>query len=75
MEALGDLPGVQVMVYPPQETPSAKSMPVRTRRPRMTAGRAALLAMLGSYVCLSQREEAASRQAGRAELQGGRTDR
>jgi hypothetical protein len=46
------------MVYPPQETPSAKSMPVRTRRPRMTAGRAALLAMLGTYVGLSQQEEA-----------------
>ncbi len=57
---LGDLPGVRVLVYPPQETPSAKSMPVRTRRPRMTAGRAALLAMLGSYVRLSQREEAAT---------------
>lgn len=60
VEALGELPGVRVMVYPPQETPSAKSMPVRTRRPRMTAGRSALLAMLGSYVCLSQREEAAT---------------
>lgn len=60
VEALGELPGVRVMVYPPQETPSAKSMPVRTRRPRMTAGRSALLAMLGSYVGLSQREEAAT---------------
>jgi O-acetyl-ADP-ribose deacetylase (regulator of RNase III) len=30
-EALGDLPGVRVMVYPPREAPSAKSMPVRTR--------------------------------------------
>lgn len=60
VEALGDLPGVTVMVYPPQETPSAKSMPVRTRRPRMTVGRAALLAMMGSYVRLSQREEAAT---------------
>jgi O-acetyl-ADP-ribose deacetylase (regulator of RNase III) len=55
----GDLPSVKVMVYPPQETPSAKSMPVRTRRPRMTSGRAALLAMVGSYVRLSQLEEAA----------------
>jgi O-acetyl-ADP-ribose deacetylase (regulator of RNase III) len=62
VEALGDLPGVRVMVYPPQETPSAKSMPVRTRRPRMTAGRAVLLAMLGSYVRLSQREEPAAEE-------------
>ena len=60
VEALGELPGVRVMVYPPQATPSAKSMPVRTRRPRMTAGRSALLAMLGSYIGLSQREEAAT---------------
>jgi hypothetical protein len=60
VEALGDLPGVRVMVYPPQEPPSAKSMPVRTQRPHMTAGRSALLAMLGSYVALSRREEAAT---------------
>ncbi len=60
VEALGDLPGVRVMVYPPQEAPSAKSMPVRTRRPGMTAGRSALLAMLGSYVGLSRREEAST---------------
>jgi len=60
IEALGDLPGARVMVYPPQEAPSAKSMPVRTRRPRMTTGRAALLAMLGSYASLSQREELAT---------------
>jgi O-acetyl-ADP-ribose deacetylase (regulator of RNase III) len=60
IEALGDLPGVRVLLYPPQEAPSAKSMPVRTRRPRMTAGRSALLAMLGSYVGLSRREEVAT---------------
>lgn len=60
VEALADLPDVRVLVYPPQEAPSAKSMPVRTWRPRMTAGRSALLAMLGSYVGLSRREEAAT---------------
>lgn len=32
LEAFADLPGVRVMVYPPQDTPSAESMPVRTRR-------------------------------------------
>jgi O-acetyl-ADP-ribose deacetylase (regulator of RNase III) len=58
--ALGDLPGVRVMVYPPQEAPPAQSMPVRTRRPRMTPGRAALLAMLGRYVRLTQAEEPAT---------------
>ena len=60
VEALGGLPDVRVMVYPPQEAPPAKSMPVRTRRPRMTTGRAALLAILGSYVRLSQGEEPAT---------------
>lgn len=60
LEALADLPGVRVMVYPPQDTPSAESMPVRTRRPRMTAGRAALLAMMASYVRISQFEEPAA---------------
>lgn len=55
--ALGSLPGVHVTVYPPQGTPSAESMPVHTKRPLMTVSRAALLAMLGSYVRLSQSEE------------------
>jgi len=58
--ALGDLPGVRVIVYPPQEAPLAQSMPVRTRRPRMTSGRAALLAVLGRYVRLTQAEESAT---------------
>jgi hypothetical protein len=48
------------MVYPPQDAPSAESMPVRTRRPRMTPGRAALLAMMANYVRLSQLEEPAA---------------
>lgn len=48
-EALGDLPDVRVLVYPPQNAPSPDDMPVRTRRPRMTTGRAALLALLGEY--------------------------
>lgn len=57
---LGDLPGVHVMLYPPQEAPPAESMPVRTQRPRMTAGRAAMLTMLASYVRLTQLEEPAA---------------
>jgi len=58
--ALAGLAGVRVMVYPPQDAPCAESMPVRTQRPRMTAGRAALLAMMASYVRLSQFEEPAA---------------
>jgi O-acetyl-ADP-ribose deacetylase (regulator of RNase III) len=58
-EVLGDLPGVYVMLYPPKGAPAAESMMVRTARPKMTAGRAALLTTLGRYVCLSQSEQAA----------------
>jgi O-acetyl-ADP-ribose deacetylase (regulator of RNase III) len=52
-EALGDLPDVDVLLYPPQETPPPATMPVRTERPRMTGGRAALLTLLGEYAELS----------------------
>jgi O-acetyl-ADP-ribose deacetylase (regulator of RNase III) len=52
-EALGDLPSVRVLVYPPQDAPSPATMPVRTQRPSMTTGRAALLALLGEYAELS----------------------
>jgi len=57
-DALGDLPGVRVMVYPPQGAPAAESMRVHTERPKMTAGRAALLTAVGSYFRLSQLEQA-----------------
>jgi len=59
-EALGDLPDVQVVVYPPQGAPAAESMKVRTDRPRMTTGRASLLTVIGSYVRLGQLEQAAA---------------
>jgi O-acetyl-ADP-ribose deacetylase (regulator of RNase III) len=58
-EGLGDLPGVHVMLYPPKGAPAAESMMVRTARPKMTAGRAALLTTLGHYGRLSQSEQAA----------------
>jgi len=53
VEALGDLPGVSVLLYPPQDSPSPATMPVHTQRPRMTAGRAALLTLLRDYAELS----------------------
>jgi hypothetical protein len=56
-EALGDLDGVHVMVYPPGGAPEAALMKVSTPRPAMTAGRAVLLALMGRYVRLSQLEE------------------
>jgi|HubBroStandDraft_5_1064220.scaffolds.fasta_scaffold62759_2 O-acetyl-ADP-ribose deacetylase (regulator of RNase III) len=57
-EALGDLPEVHVKLYPPKGAPPAESMKVRTARPKMTGGRAALLTTLGHYVRLSQSEQA-----------------
>jgi O-acetyl-ADP-ribose deacetylase (regulator of RNase III) len=59
-DALGDLAGVRVMVYPPKGAPSPESMPVRTTRPGMTAGRAALLSLVGRYVGLRQLEQPAA---------------
>ena len=56
-EALGDLPGVRVVVYPPEGPPAATMMKVGTERPAITAGRAALLVLLGDYMRLSQIEE------------------
>ena len=35
LEALGDLPDVEVILYPPHGAPSAQTMTVRTERPRM----------------------------------------
>jgi O-acetyl-ADP-ribose deacetylase (regulator of RNase III) len=58
--ALGDLPGVQVMVYPPKGAPAPESMPVRTGRPRMTPGRAALLSLVSQYLTLRQSEQPAA---------------
>jgi O-acetyl-ADP-ribose deacetylase (regulator of RNase III) len=50
IDELGDLDDVDVVVYPPQDTPTAKSMPVRTKRARMTPGRAALIGLLDRYI-------------------------
>jgi O-acetyl-ADP-ribose deacetylase (regulator of RNase III) len=59
-EALGAIPGARVVVYPPKGGPAATSMKVGTRHPSITRGRAALLALLGGYVRLSQAEEPAA---------------
>jgi O-acetyl-ADP-ribose deacetylase (regulator of RNase III) len=61
-EALGDLPGVQVVVYPPAGPPPAESMKVGTERPRITPGRAALLVLVARYVRMSQLEESAAQE-------------
>ena len=50
--AFAELPGVDVHLFPPAGAPDARSMQVRTTRPRMTAGRAAILKVLDTYRAL-----------------------
>ncbi len=47
--AFADMPDVDVRLFPPDGAPAAKSMEVRTERPRMTPGRAAILKLLDTY--------------------------
>jgi len=49
INALDGLGGVDVLLYPPGETPRAAEMPNRERRPPMSPGRAALIALMKSY--------------------------
>ena len=43
------LPDVEVRLFEPTGAPDAKSMEVRTKRPRMTPGRAAIVKVLDTY--------------------------
>jgi O-acetyl-ADP-ribose deacetylase (regulator of RNase III) len=43
---------VEVLLFPPNGAPEAEHMPIRTERPRMTLGRAALLLLLKQYRAL-----------------------
>ncbi len=47
--AFAGLPDVEVRLFPPGETPSARTMEVHTAPPRMTRGRAAILRLLETY--------------------------
>ncbi|MCS0218237.1 macro domain-containing protein [Vibrio alginolyticus] len=47
---LVDMPDVEWRVYPPQAAPKAEAMINRTKRPAMTAGRAAVLGLIERYV-------------------------
>jgi O-acetyl-ADP-ribose deacetylase (regulator of RNase III) len=47
--AFADLPDVDVRLFPPEGAPDPKSMEVRTKRPRMTPGRAAVIKVLDTY--------------------------
>lgn len=47
--AFGSLPEVDVRLFEPKGSPDPKRMVVRTKRPRMTPGRAAILKVLDTY--------------------------
>ncbi len=48
-QAFRKLPDVEVRLFEPAGAPDAKSMEVRTKRPNMTRGRAAVLKLLETY--------------------------
>ena len=48
--ALSALPDVKVALYPPTGAPVAQDMPIRTEKPAMTEGRAALLGLMDRYL-------------------------
>jgi O-acetyl-ADP-ribose deacetylase (regulator of RNase III) len=50
--AFAGLPELEVRLFQPEGAPDPKSMDVRTTRPRMTAGRAAILKVLDTYRAL-----------------------
>lgn len=54
-EAFEDLPDVRVLLYPPSGTPEAKSMPVGTKRARLTIARALFIALMEKYTELAYR--------------------
>ncbi len=47
---LSQMPEVEWRIFPPQDAPSAKSMPNKTTKPRMTIGRAAVLSLIDRYL-------------------------
>ena len=49
-EAFGQLPDVEVVLFPPIGAPQPAAMPVATAAPNMTKGRAALVALINGYV-------------------------
>jgi O-acetyl-ADP-ribose deacetylase (regulator of RNase III) len=57
VNALGDLPDVHILLYPPQDAPAPTAMPIGNRRPAMTTGRAALITLTGEYARQSWAEQ------------------
>lgn len=52
-DALGDIPGVDVRLFPPGETPTVRNLAPADAPLRMTAGRAAMVSVLSAYRDLS----------------------
>jgi O-acetyl-ADP-ribose deacetylase (regulator of RNase III) len=48
--ALAEVPEVEALVYTPGGAPDAAEMPVRTERPKMTMGQAAMIALMDRYL-------------------------
>lgn len=48
--ALLGIPSVGVLLFAPEGAPEVTSMPVNTSRPKMTSGRAAVIALLADYL-------------------------
>jgi O-acetyl-ADP-ribose deacetylase (regulator of RNase III) len=53
--AFAELPDVRVLLFAPAGAPDAKSMPVRTGKPKMTIGRAMVIKLMGQYGELAYR--------------------
>jgi len=51
-QAFAPLPDVRVLLFEPAGAPAAKSMPVRTARPHMTAARALFIKLMEAYSAL-----------------------
>ena len=48
--ALTEVPGVTALIYAPGGAPQAADMAVRTQRPKMTLGKAAMIALMNRYL-------------------------
>lgn len=48
--ALAEVPGVEALIYAPGGASAAAEMPIRTERPKMTMGQAAMIALMDRYL-------------------------